>query len=209
MNKPLIPSMGGREIGPVMDRYIQAMEPGLDVVEVGAWLGAGTIELAESMQSHGQAGTLHVYDRFKASKGEVIKALGKHRYKNGIRVDNQGEPVKIKAGQDTLPIVKKFLEPYPFVKFYKGDIKRLKYTGGKIGVLVVDAIKHDPGFTALMKKFEPHLAPGAVVFLMDYWFFKYKPNSGTDCQGRYLKRSGKYEHLESYKHLCVEVVRYG
>jgi hypothetical protein len=208
VNKPMIPSMGGREMGPVYNRFIEAMPDGLDVVEVGAWLGAGTYELASAMREHGHKSTLHVFDRFIADKSEVHKAAGVHKYRTGVAVDGLGSPIKLKAGQDTLPVVRGFLKAFPFVTFYKGNINALSYTGKSIGVLVVDAAKRGKDFRRLMGKIEPHLAPGAIVFFMDFYFHLFKKDAGTSCQAEYVKASGKYEHLESYKNLCVEVMRY-
>jgi len=84
----------------------------------------------------------------------------------------------------------------------------MKYAGKKIGVLVIDAVKRDPHFTAMMKKMEPHLAPGAVVFLMDYFYHQKVKGSGTECQGAYVKRSGKYQLLECPVNLSCAVFRY-
>ena len=206
--KPIIPSMGGREMGPVYARYIETMPDGLDVVEVGAWLGAGTYELASAMREHGQSGQVHVYDRWQADFGQVAKAAGQYKYVTGIDLDGLGSPVKLKVGQDTLPIIRGFLRPFPFVQFRRGNINDLSYTGKSIGLLVVDAAKTGKDFRRLMVRLEPHLAPGAVIFFMDFWFHLYKKNIGTACQSEYVKASGKYAHLESYKSLCCEVMRY-
>jgi hypothetical protein len=205
----MIPSMGGREMGPAFNRFIEVMPYGLDVVEVGAWLGAGTYELATAMKEHGHsASTLHVYDWFIASRQCVGKAAGRHRYRDGVAVDDLGKPIKLKVGQDTLPMVRRFLFDFPFIRFYKGDINKLKYNGKPIGVLVVDAAKREKSFVPMMAKLEPHLAPGAVVFFMDYYFHLYKRRAGTECQAAYVKASGKYTHLESHKNLCCAVFRY-
>jgi len=216
--KPMIPSMGGREMGPVYARYIETMPYGLDVVEVGAWLGAGTYELAAAMRDNGHTRTnggakdessLHCYDWFVATKQCIGKAAGVHKYRPGIAVDGLGDSIKLTAGQDTLPLVRKYLYEFPFIQFHKGDINNLEYSGHKIGVLVVDAAKRGPSFRRLMAKLEPHLVTGATVFFMDYWFDLYKPGAGTSCQAEYVKASGKYTHLKSYKELCCEVMVYG
>jgi len=196
-------------MGPVYNRFIEIMPSGLDVVEVGAWLGAGTYELASAMKEHGHTkSSLHVYDWFIADRNGASKAAGHYRYPKGINVDMLGKPLKIKPGQDTLPIVRNFLHGFPFVKFYKGEIDRMAYTGKPIGILVVDAAKKKKHFDHLMGKIEKHLAPGAVVFFMDYWYHLYLKGAGTECQAAYLKKSGRYEHIETYKNLCVEVVRF-
>jgi hypothetical protein len=201
--------MGGRELGPVFNRYLETMEYGLDVVEVGAWLGAGTYELATAIREHGHdETTLHVYDRFEADKSQVIKAAGRNRYPAGIRLDNQGAVIKLREKENTLPKVKKFLADFPFIRFYKGEIGNLKYTGKGIGVLVIDTMKRDPQFTALMKKLEPRLASGATVFFMDYFYHQKVKGVGTECQERYTAKSGKYKLLEHPANLSCAVMRY-
>jgi hypothetical protein len=201
--------MGGRELGPVFDRFIETMDYGLDVVEVGTWLGAGTYEIAAALQSHGHdQTTLHCYDRFEADKGQVIKAAGRHRYPAGLGVSGRGAVIRLTNKQDTLPVVKRNLAGFPFIRYHKGEIGRLAYKGRRIGVLVVDAIKRDPHFTALMKKLEPSLAPGATVFLMDYWYHRKIKNVGTECQERYVKKSGRYEHTEDVAGLSCAVFRF-
>jgi len=209
--KPMIPSMGGRELGPVFNRFIEAMPDGLDVVEVGSWLGAGSYELASAMAEHGHKDSvLHLYDRFTAKGSEVRKAAGTYKYRVDGVAPGQAQPIKLKDGQDTLPIVRDFLKGIPVsVVYHKGDIRKLAYTGKLIGVLVVDSAKKERDFCRLMKTLEPRLAPGAVVFFMDFYFYKFKKNTGTECQHKYVKASGKYEHLESYENLCVEVMHYG
>jgi len=207
--KPMIPSMGGRELGPVFNRHIETMDYGLDVVEVRAWLGAGTYELASAIREHGHdETTLHVYDRFEADRGQVIKAAGRHRYPAGIRLDNRSAVVRLRPNQKTLPQVKKFLAGFPFIRYYKGEIGGLKYSGKDIGVLVIDAVKRDPHFTALMKKLEPRLASGAAVFFMDYFYHQKVKGAGTECQERYVEKSGRYKFLEHPDNLSCAVMRY-
>jgi hypothetical protein len=208
--KPMIPSMGGREMGPVYNRFIEAMPNGLDVVEIGAWLGAGTYELASALVEHGHTqSVLHVYDRFKARAQEVRKAAGLYKYRIEGVADGLGTPLKLIEGQDTLPIVRDFLKGIPAdIRFYQGNIRNFQYTGKAIGILVIDAAKKGREFGKIMAKIEPHLAPGAVIFFMDYWFYKFKQGTGTECQHKYVKASGKYTHLESYINLCCEVMRY-
>lgn len=208
--KPMIPSMGGRELGPIFNRYIKTMERGLDVVEIGAWLGAGTLELALSMceYGHDRESALRVFDRFEADESQVVKAAGLHQYSANILVDNAGSVVKLNVGMDTLPIVKDFLHCFKFVRFYKGEIGHVQYQGNKIGVLVIDAVKRDPYFTAMMKKFEPYLADGAVVFLMDFYYHEKVKGAGTECQGVYVEKSGRYVFLEHPPNLSCAVFRY-
>jgi hypothetical protein len=208
-----IPSMGGREMGKVYRRYIRDMDRGDDVVEIGAWLGAGTAQLALGIYEHGKESTLHVYDRFTAKGKEIKKALNPsgYKYAEGIGVDKKGESIKVKSGQNTLPIVRKLLsefEKIADIKYYRGDIDNLKYKGGKIGILVIDAAKKSAQFKRIIKKLEPHLLPGSIVFFMDYYYYLYKPNKELEYQRKYVEGSGKYTIIESYKNLCCAIARY-
>jgi hypothetical protein len=45
-----IPSMGGRQIGPFLQRAAADVPGEMAIVEVGTWLGAATAELARGLQ---------------------------------------------------------------------------------------------------------------------------------------------------------------
>lgn len=65
----MIPSKGGREIGPELRAYAATASPGESIVELGTWLGAGTVELS----SGAPAGVeVHTYDRFRGSAGNPV-----------------------------------------------------------------------------------------------------------------------------------------
>jgi hypothetical protein len=119
------------------------------IVEVGAWLGAGTQYLVRT------DGPLFVFDRFRTVESEVTKAAA--------------FGVNLKVGQDTLPFVKSHIGSRN-VRFVKGNIRNARYTGPPIGLYVDDASKRPPFWNSSMRTFEPHFVSGTILILMDYDF---------------------------------------
>lgn len=193
-----IPSMGGRQLGPVYDKYIAEMDDGLNIVEAGAWLGAGTAQILISMYERKKLNSiLYVFDGFQANASEIKKAK---RY-----------GVKLKSGQNTLPLVKRFLHPmteWIEVKFRRARIMGMEYNGGPIGILVLDMGKKEEYFKHLMSMFEHKLVDGAVVFFMDYYYYLHKDDKSLMCQKNIIEESGHYEELEKFEGLSCSVRRY-
>lgn len=195
-----IPSMGGKELGPFFDKYISNMDNGLSVVEIGAWLGAGTAQMALALCRNGKSDSkMYIYDRFKITKSEREKA------------EKQG--LKIKAGTDSLPYVKKTLAPFSKVismSFKKTDAHKAKYKStAKIGLFVIDTAKRGEQFDAVMKHFRKHFVPGKTIcFFMDYYYYLHRDDESLKHQKDVIEASGKYEELDTYKSLSVSIQRY-
>lgn len=195
-----IPSMGGKELGPLFDKYISEMDNGLNVVEIGAWLGAGTSQIALAMYRHEKnLSSFYIFDRFKITKSEKEKAL------------NQG--LKIKAGTDSLPYVKKTLAPFSKVvnmSFKKTNAHEAKYKGAsQIGVFVLDTAKRGEQFDAVMKHFQKYFIKGKTIcFFMDYYYYLHKEDEALKHQKEAIEQSGKYEELDTMKKLSISIQRY-
>lgn len=195
----IIPSMGGREIGPRISAYVSAMKNGLNIIEIGSWLGAGTAQIMTAMIEHDKLlSVLHVYDRFRATGSEIKKAK-----KCGV---------KLKPAMDTLPMVKRNLAPFlksVNAEFYKGNAAEIKYNGVDIGIFVIDAAKRKGSFIPVIKEFEKHFIPGETIcFFMDYYYYIHRPDEGFDFQDRYIRKSGKYTELEKHENLSCSIQRY-
>lgn len=166
-----IPSMGGRRIGPFLRRVAQRCQPDTHIVEVGAWLGAGTAQLMLGIlaRENPKDVTLHVYDRFIAGSSEIEKM----RTKGVFDIDE---------GEDTLPWVKDKLSAVMNdlnVKFHKGDINDVHWNRSDvIGVYVDDASKAK--FPTVFSKFGPSLMKGSYVVLMDFNYFKMEKLSAAE-----------------------------
>jgi hypothetical protein len=182
-----IPSMGGRQLGDDFDKYVCAMPNGLSIVEMGAWLGAGTAQIALAMYKHEKnLSTLYCCDLFFAHGKEADKAK------------NQG--VNLESHQDTLPVIKdhlKELSKYVKIEFHKGNVSTYKHAGEKIGIFILDCTKKNPSFTNLITRMEKHFIKGqTIVFFMDYYYFKKTKDKGHECQKDYVERTKKYTLLK-------------
>ncbi|MEL6523553.1 MAG: hypothetical protein AAFQ66_21440, partial [Pseudomonadota bacterium] len=69
-----IPSTGGRELGQALQEYVHQIPDGSAVVEVGAWLGAGTRQIAKALDARTTTHRLDLYGRFCATEAEVLRA---------------------------------------------------------------------------------------------------------------------------------------
>lgn len=161
---PAIPSMGGREIGVHLRKAAEAVPEGCCIVEVGAWLGAGTAQLAIGASRASPVPRIHVFDRFRASKSEVLKAE-----KGGIR---------LKKGQSTLPLIQKNLAGFEVsIELNQISIEDITWQHGPIGLYVDDAAKVPNSFHHVLRTFGPSWVPGTtLLILMDYGYWKKHPN---------------------------------
>lgn len=143
-----IPHMGAGKIAPLLQKHAAKVSEDQSIVEVGSWLGRGTRCLLR------QKGELFVYDRFRASQSEVMKA--------------KAFGVHLTARQNTLPWVKSHLPEG--IHFRRGEIMKATYSGPQIGMYVDDASKQGKVWNHSMRVFEPYFVKGAILFLMDYDF---------------------------------------
>lgn len=151
----VIPDMGASLISEMLED--SAAKSRGSVVEVGSWLGAGTVALARGAAKSNNE--LWVYDRWRASADEVEKA------------EKQG--VKIKEGQDLLPLVEgEVNKTGARVNYVKGDLLAASYNGNEIGLYVDDAAKRQHLFTHVLKTFAPRWQDGATLILMDYYYYR-------------------------------------
>ncbi len=194
-----IPSMGGRELGPRIDSHVSIMKNGLNIIEIGSWLGAGTAQIMISMINHGKdRSILHVYDRFRATGSEIKKAKKCN--------------VKLKPAMNTLPIVKNNLAPFSKLvnhEFHRGDALDIVYKDGEIGVFIIDTAKRANSFTAVMNQFQKFFVPGETIcFFMDYYYYLHRPDDGLEFQEQFIRNSGKYTELEKHESLSCSIQRY-
>jgi len=159
-----IPSMGGHKIARHLREAAEKVPEGSCIVEVGAWLGAGTAQLALGAKKASPVPKIHVFDRFHASRSEVVKA------------DKGG--ISLKKGQSTLPLVQENLARFDAqIEYYQGSIEDIVWTGGPIGLYVDDAAKVPSSFYAVLKAFGPSWIPGVTtLILMDYGYWKRHQN---------------------------------
>lgn len=142
--------MGATRLEPWFRRFAAAVPSDRAIVEVGSWLGAGTRFLVRD------SGPLIVYDGFRATASEVVKAA-----KFGV---------ELKEGQDTLPFVRSHITS-PAVTFVKGKLRHATYDGPAIGLYVDDASKQPDLWKHSMQIFEPWFVPGETILVLQDFDF--------------------------------------
>ncbi|MCC6947655.1 MAG: hypothetical protein IT539_07800 [Bradyrhizobiaceae bacterium] len=185
------PSMGGKEIGPFLRKLAREAPSDMAIVEVGSWLGAGTAQLAIGVRERGadQSVTIHTYDRWIATGGEIEKALRK----SGL---------VLSKNQDTLPWVMEKLRPFGArIKFVKRDIAAIDWSGGAISVYVDDASKTPAKFHHVLRTFGPSWIPGiTVLVLMDYYYWEKTGSEGHKCQKYFIEAHRKhFTHIDDFR----------
>lgn len=153
-----IPSMGGAELGPALRTLARLAPAGTAIVEVGAWMGAGTAQLALGILERDSPGevSLHVFDRWRASKSERRKAAR--------------DRVTLAAGEDLLAIVRRTLQPLGLpIEYRQGELRDMSWNGPAISVYVDDAAKQPVEFLHVLRTFAPSWRAGSTTLvLMDF-----------------------------------------
>jgi hypothetical protein len=174
-----IPSMGGREIGPLLRQFAREAPANSSVVEVGCWLGAGTIQLALGIREGAGSDSvqLHCYDRWQANAPEVEKAA-----RQGLRLTE---------GEDLLPHVKRVLDAIgATIQYNKGDIRQARWHDGPISFYVDDASKTPKLFYHALTTFGPHWIRGVTkIVLMDYDIWKKTGDERHECQKEFIQEN--------------------
>ncbi len=155
-----IPSMGGRQIGEHLRQLAAQTTMDSCIVEVGAWLGAGTAQLALGAKNAEPVPDIHVFDHFHASESEVTKAAA--------------AGVELKKGQDTRSVVESHLANLDAsIHLHKGRIEEIRWEHGPIGLYVDDASKDVADFNHILRAFGPSWIAGeTMLVLMDYGYWK-------------------------------------
>lgn len=185
-----IPSKGGTKLGPRLRKIVASLPDNTAIVEVGTWLGAGTAQLALGVLESKKQISIHCYDNWQATKIEAQKA---HDKSNGT--------LEITAGQDTLPVVKRYLEPFSAVPihFHKGNIINAHWAAKQnIGLYIDDAAKKARTFRHMLRTFGPYWVPGeTTLVLMDYWYFQKKADSSFRFQHDWMtQRAQHFSYVE-------------
>ena len=123
------------------------------VVELGSFLGSSAMHLGAGLRDGGFNVPLWCFDRFEWSRS----AGWSERF---------GVPLPDKA--DYRPL---FLENvgqvYPQIRAIKTEIKRMRWRGGLVEILYLDAPKRLPDISAALTQFAPHLEPRFSLIVCD------------------------------------------
>ena len=126
-------------------------------VDLGAFAGGSAARLLSGLALSGREYHVHAYDHFRSSRAFWAKYL-------------PGEPVPDSDDNDILPLATRHLAPWAGrVTLHAGDIGKMRWTGGPVDILVVDAAKGSAMADHIAAEFFAALVPGqSVVVHQDY-----------------------------------------
>lgn len=124
------------------------------MVEIGCWLGGGTVHLAAGLRDSGRSGKVVAIDRF-VWQGELYERV---------------HPAGLAAGADFEPLFRQLSAPLsPWIESRRAELRDFVWDGPPIEILVVDAPKQVPEILALLDGFGGSLlAGGSRIVFQDY-----------------------------------------
>jgi hypothetical protein len=120
------------------------------IVDLGCFLGATTVALAEGLALNSKAnrGQIHAYDRFIWNEGYEAWARGK-----------EVEGLFAVGGSFLSEFVKRTRKWRDYIVIHEGDLRQARWEHGPIEFLFIDVMKSSEMATAIASEFFPHLVP--------------------------------------------------
>ena len=120
------------------------------LVDLGCFLGATTISLAEGLTLNSKAGQnrIHAYDLFTWSKDFELWAQGRE-VEGDFTIDESFLPEFLKRTENWRD----------YIVVHEEDLAHAQWHGGAIEFLLVDAMKSPEIASAILRGFFPHLLP--------------------------------------------------
>jgi hypothetical protein len=132
------------------------------VVELGAWLGAGTAWIAAGVRDSGADAKAKVYDRFDAKANHAVKV--KHWCENHD-VDKVAVGTPFEQFRANLGPLLQYVEPS------KCEIGGIKWLNGPVSVLICDAPKRVREISSVLTTFREALKPDSIMAWQDFCHF--------------------------------------
>jgi hypothetical protein len=136
------------------------------IVDLGCFLGATTIALAEGLALNRKAKCkqIHAYDLFRWSKGFELWAEGK------------GVEGRFADGESFLAEFLKRSEPWrDYIAAHKEDLAQAQWRNGPIEFLLIDAMKTAETASAILRAFFPNLIPAVSYVAHQDFAHAYTP----------------------------------
>lgn len=154
------------------------------IVELGAWLGAGTVAIAAGIRDAGVRNVVHSYDRFRWNPRQ-------HPAKAGFNV------------RDLFAAYRENLAEFaPYVTPHKVEIEAAGWDSGPIALLVCDGPKRLKPVRHVLATFGPWLRTGSVTAWQDFCF----PPAYAIAACLYMLRD-RLEYREAVDYTVVLKVR--
>lgn len=137
-----------------------------EIVDLGCWLGSTTISLAMGLEKNKiqifSNGKIHAYDEF-VCRPYMLSGL-------------KGTPFegKLQVGESFVELFRTQIAPWQeHIIVHPGDLAHMKWEGGMIEFLLIDAMKSWDLTNNILKSFFPALKPGVSYILHQdfaHWF---------------------------------------
>ncbi len=128
------------------------------VVEIGTWYGCSAGYLGAGLRDSGKNIPFHCFDRFELQGIEIRKAR-----QQGFTVQDSQE------GEDILPMAQNHLTPIYPIKLKKTYAADIRWEGGLVELLHLDAPKRWSDILHVMETFLPFLIPQkSILVLQDF-----------------------------------------
>ena len=132
-------------------------------VDLGAYAGGSAARLLSGLVLSGRDYHVHSYDRFRSSRAFWARFL-------------PGEPLPEADDADLLPLVRRHLAPWEdHVTLHVGDIGQMRWTGGPVEILSVDAAKGSAMADHIAAEFFPALVPGRSILIQQDYLMAVQP----------------------------------
>lgn len=113
------------------------------IVELGSWLGLSSAHLAAGLRDSGFAGELHCFDRFTWDQKKPVD-VGR----------------VLRLGDDTTDVFLAHVKPvFERVVAHRTEIESMRWDGGPVEILFLDAPKGRKPFVHVLALFQPYLDP--------------------------------------------------
>lgn len=132
-------------------------------VDLGAYAGGSAARLLSGLALSGRGFHVHSYDRFRSSRSFWARYL-------------PDEPLPESDDADLLPVVRRHLAPWERqVTLHVGDIGEMRWTGGPVEILAVDAAKGSAMADHIAAEFFPALIPGRSILVQQDYLMAVQP----------------------------------
>jgi hypothetical protein len=132
-------------------------------VDLGAYAGGSAARLLSGLERSGRPYHLHAYDHFRSSRAFWQKFL-------------PGEPVPEHDNADIQPLAERHLAPWAdHVTLVRGEIGDMRWSGGDIAILAVDAAKGAGIADHVAAEFYPALVPGRSILVQQDYLISVQP----------------------------------
>lgn len=185
-----IPSLGygGRCVAPQLRHYAAQVKPGHAIVELGPWLGSASAYLCLGRIDGGGVAEHHAFDLWESS------AVNRSRLE-------EFHDLPATCAANLMEMYQKNIQPFgvPVTIHRESAWGPGRWSGGPIGLYIDDIGSCKEYTDGKFRKFAHAFVPGAVIFLMDFYFYESRSHREAiyKYQQKFMKHNrARFEYIE-------------